>query len=48
MSELKKEDFIRTCRCDKESAAGLDGWAARDMALLSNHAISLVGDLFMR
>ena len=42
IGDLSVDDFKRTCLADKESAAGLDGWAARDIALLSDLAISLI------
>ena len=45
IGDLDRDKFIKVCRTDKDSAAGLDGWAARDIALLSDHAIQLMTDL---
>jgi ribonuclease HI len=39
---LTLEDFKAICHCDKESAAGLDGWAAKDIALLSDYALGFI------
>jgi len=42
VGELTVEDFKAVCTADTESAAGLDGWAARDIALLSDKALGLI------
>ena len=45
VADLTVDDFINQCHHDTESAAGLDGWAARDLDLLSRHAIQLLVDM---
>jgi hypothetical protein len=45
IGDLTVEDFKATCAADTASAAGLDGWAARDIALLSDKAIGYIVDL---
>jgi ribonuclease HI len=42
IGDLTLEEFKATCSADKESAAGLDGWAARDIALLSDYSLGFV------
>ena len=37
IDKLNAEKFKEICRINTDSAAGLDGWAARDIALLSSH-----------
>lgn len=45
LDDLSIDDFKEICKAGTDSAAGLDGWAARDMALLSEHSLQLVADL---
>ena len=44
IGDLQFEDFKQICHAGSDSAAGLDGWAARDLTLLSDNAIQLLVD----
>ena len=46
IDDLTLEDLKQVCQHDKESAAGLDGWAARDIALISDLGLQLMVDFF--
>ena len=39
---LSVDDFMKTCQASQRSAAGLDGWTAGDLALLSRYAFSVL------
>ena len=43
--DLTAEDLKEICAVGLDSAAGLDGWSARDLALLSHQAYQLLADL---
>ena len=45
IGELSYESFIKCCRVSTSSAAGMDGWAPKDLALLSNLALELLVDM---
>ena len=45
LRDLSVEDFKAVCRDTSDSAAGLDGWAEQDIALMSDYAIQLIVDL---
>ena len=45
LADLTLKDFKQACLAGTDSAAGLDGWAARDIALLSDQAIQHMVDL---
>ena len=36
------ESFKATCQAGKQSAAGLDGWTAADLSILSDYAYTLI------
>lgn len=42
IGELTIDDFKRACATGTDSAAGLDGWSARDIALLSDRALGRI------
>ena len=39
IAKIDAEEFKTFCRNSESSAAGLDGWSARDIAILSDHAL---------
>ena len=43
--KLTLQDLINTCRVNTSSAAGLDGWYPKDMALLSDNGLQLIVDI---
>ena len=45
IGDLTFKDFKDICKEGTDAAAGLDGWAARDIALMSDKAIQLMVDL---
>ena len=45
VSRASYEDFKAICSEGEESSAGLDGWAAKGISLMSDLAIELVVDL---
>ena len=45
VNKITAEDLIETCRVNTASAAGLDGWQPKDLALLSDKALQVLADL---
>ena len=45
VEKITVEDLIQTCRVNTNSAAGLDGWKPKDLALLSNEGLQVIADL---
>ena len=48
IENLDPKDFIEACRVSSNSAAGIDGWAPRDLALLSDKALILIVDMIQK
>ena len=42
IDDLTVESFKAVCQCSKSSAAGLDGWSAGDLSLLSDEALQII------
>ena len=45
IQDLRVDDFMHQCKQDIDTAPGLDGWAAKDLELLSKQAFRLIVDL---
>jgi hypothetical protein len=45
INDLESDDFIRCCRAKKDSAAGLDGWSASDVALVSDNGLRFISKM---
>ena len=42
IQDLRVDDFMHQCKQDIDTAPGLDGWAAKDLELLSKQAFRLI------